>query len=126
MRLPWVYRLFDRRCRTEMVLKKLHKLRSRVHRFKVLGKTLKKLDSPNLDKALTFLDDKLLPSTSNTVERGNHRHRKMQKAVYRVRAWVNIVGRIALDMLREGRAANRALLAAVLKQHRNSFPVSLL
>lgn len=121
-----VYRLFDRRCRTETALRKLRKLRGRVHRFKVLGKTLKKLDSPNLDKALTFLDDKLLPSTSNAVERGNRRHRKMQKAVYRVRSWVNIAGRIALDMLREARAANRALLSAALKHHRKGLPVSLL
>lgn len=121
-----VYRLFDRRCRTAAALTKLRKLRGRVHRFKVLGKALKKLDSPNLDKALTFLDDKLLPSTSNAVERGNRRHRKMQKAVYRVRSWVNIAGRIALDMLREARAANRALLAAALKHRRQAFPVSLL
>jgi hypothetical protein len=27
------------------------------------------------------LDDKLLPATSNAVERGNRRYRKMQKAV---------------------------------------------
>ena len=31
-----------------------------------------------------LLDDKLLPVTSNAVERGNRRHRKMQKRVYRV------------------------------------------
>ena len=46
---------------------------------------LDKLNSPNLEKALTFLDDKLLPATSNAVERGNRRVRKMQKTVYRVR-----------------------------------------
>ena len=46
-----------------------------------LGFGISKLNSPNLDKALTFLDDKLLPSTSNAVERGNRRHRKMQKTV---------------------------------------------
>src|SRR6266568_2024091 len=45
----------------------------------LLGETLKKLFSPTLEKALTFLDDKLLPSTSNAVERGNRRYRKMQK-----------------------------------------------
>ncbi len=50
-----VYRLFDRRCRTDTALAKLAKLRSRVRRFKQLGKTLSKLFSPNLDKALTFL-----------------------------------------------------------------------
>lgn len=72
-----VYRLFDRRCRTDTAWTKLAKLRRRVRRFQRIGKTLDKLFSPNLDKALTFLDDKLLPSTSNAVERGNRRHRKM-------------------------------------------------
>ena len=62
---------------------------------------MNKLQSPNLDKALTFLDDKLLPSTSNSVERGNRRHRKMQKTVYRVRTQEHIHNRIALDMLRD-------------------------
>jgi hypothetical protein len=74
-----VYRLFDRRCRTPTALEKLAKLRARVCRFKEVGKTLQKLFSPSLEKALTFLDDKFLPSTSNAVERGNRRHRKMQK-----------------------------------------------
>src|SRR5262245_9290722 len=77
--------LFDRRCRTQTALDKLATLRRRVQRFKALGDTLKKLFSPTLEKALTFLDDKLLPSTSNAVERGNRRYRKMQKSVYRVR-----------------------------------------
>ena len=66
-----VYRLFDRRCRTETALQKLTKLRQRVRRFKTLGKTLKKLFTPNLEKALIFLDDSLLPATSNAVERSN-------------------------------------------------------
>jgi len=102
-----VYRLFDRRCRTETALDKLARLRRRVRRFKKIGKTLQKLFSPNLEKSLTFLDDKLLPSTSNAVERGNRRHRKMQKSVYRVRTQSNISARIALDMQREERAAQR-------------------
>jgi hypothetical protein len=38
-----------------------------------VGETLKKLLSPTLAKALTFLDDTLLPATSNAVERGNRR-----------------------------------------------------
>lgn len=95
------YRLFDRRCRTDTALEKLAKLRRRVRRFRKVGKTLQKLFSPNLEKSLTFLDDKLLPSTSNAVERGYRRHRKMQKTVYRVRTQHNIIGRIALDMQRE-------------------------
>lgn len=102
-----VYRLFDRRCRTETALAKLARLRRRVRRFKRFGKTLQKLFSPNLEKALTFLDDDHLPSTSNAVERGYRRHRKMQKTVYRVRTQTNIIGRIALDMQREERTAHR-------------------
>jgi len=102
-----VYRLFDRRCRTETALEKLARLRRRVRRFKWIGKTLQKLFSPNLEKALTFLDDKLLPSTSNAVERGYRRHRKMQKNVYRVRTKPPISSRIALDMQREERAQPR-------------------
>lgn len=96
-----VYRLFDRRCRTDTALAKLAKLRRRVRRFKAVGKVLSKLQSPSLEKALTFLDDKLLPSTSKAVERGNRRHRKMQKIVYRVRTQEHIHDRIALDMLRD-------------------------
>jgi hypothetical protein len=109
-----VYRLFDRRCRTDTALEKLAKLRRRVHRFKAVGKTLQKLFSPSLDKALTFLDDKLLPSTSNAVERGNRRHRKMQKMVYRVRKMEILKGRIALDMLRDARAEGRLQTLNVL------------
>jgi hypothetical protein len=102
-----VYRLFDRRCRTDTALAKLAKLRQRVRRFKQVGKIVNKLQSPNLDKALTFLDDKLLPSTSNAVERGNRRHRKMQKTVYRVRTQEHIHNRIALDMLRDSQRNDR-------------------
>ena len=75
-----VYRLFDRRCRTETALAKLARLRGRVRRFRRVGQALKALFSPNLEKALTFLDDRLLPATSNAVERGNRRYRKMQKS----------------------------------------------
>lgn len=96
-----VYRLFDRRCRTQTALEKLSRLRRRVRRFQQVSQTLQTLFSPNLEKALTFLDDNLLPATSNAVERGNRRHRKMQKTVYRVRTKENISNRIALDMLRD-------------------------
>jgi hypothetical protein len=102
-----VYRLFDRRCRTDTALAKLAKLRARVRRFQQVGKTLGKLFTPNLEKALTFLDDKQLPATSNAVERGNRRHRKMQKTIYRVRTQQHIHARIAIDMLREARARGR-------------------
>ncbi len=93
-----VYALCDRRCRTQTALDKLAKLRRRLLRFPQVGDTLKKLFSPTLEKALTFLDDKLLPSTSNAVERGNRRYRKMQKSVYRVRTQAQISARLALDM----------------------------
>lgn len=102
-----VYRLFDRRCRTDTALAKLAKLRMRVRRFRKVGKTLSKLFSPNLEKAFTFLDDRLLPATSNAVERGNRRHRKMQKTVYRVRTQEHIHERIAMDMLRDAQAPGR-------------------
>jgi hypothetical protein len=102
-----VYRLFDRRCRTDTAQAKLAKLRQRVRRFKQIGKVLNKLRSPNVDKALTFLDDKLFPSTSNAVERGNRRHRKMQKTIYRVRTKEHIHNRIALDMLRDSQKDDR-------------------
>jgi len=102
-----VYRLFDRRCRTDTALTKLAKLRKRVRRFRKVGKTLSKLFSPNLEKALTFLDDSLIPATSNAVERGNRRHRKMQKTVYRVRTQQHIHARTAIDMLRDAQATGR-------------------
>lgn len=114
-----VYHLFDRRCRSETALAKLVKLRRRVRRFKRVGKTLQKLFSPNLEKALTFLDDKLLPSTSNAVERGYRRHRKMQKMVYRVRTQTTISSRIALDMQREERAQQRNATTHTLHAARN-------
>jgi hypothetical protein len=113
-----VYRLFDRRCRTDTALAKLAKLRQRVRRFKHVGKILNKLRSPNLDKALTFLDDKLFPSTSNAVERGNRRHRKMQKTVYRVRTREHIHNRIALDMLRDSQKDDRTSTLSTLHQER--------
>lgn len=113
-----VYRLFDRRCRTATALEKLSRLRRRVTRFTQVGKTLAKLFSPNLEKALTFLDDRCLPATSNAVERGNRRHRKMQKTVYRTRTQHSIQSRIALDMLRDSRAAPRATTTIALHHAR--------
>jgi phage tail protein X len=113
-----VYALFDRRCRTQTALDKLAKLRRRVQRFTALGDTLKKLFAPTLEKALTFLDDKLLPSTSNAVERGNRRYRKMQKSVYRVRTQAQIRARLALDMWREAHAEGRQQTLASLHRAR--------
>ena len=102
-----VYRLFDRRCRTDTALAKLAGLRRRLRRFRRLGSVLKKLLSADVEKALTFLDDRLLGPTSNAVERGNRRYRKMQQSVYRVRSESGIIGRIALDLQRESRARDR-------------------
>src|SRR5439155_16212261 len=85
-----IYALFDRRGRTQSARDKLKKLRQWVKRFTWIGDTLKKVFAPTLDTALTFLDDKLLPATSNAVERGNRRHRKMQKSVYRVRSQISL------------------------------------
>lgn len=103
------------------ILAELARLRQRVARFQHLHQTLKKLFSPNLEKALTFLDDSLLPATSNAVERGNRRHRKMQKAVYRVRTQQTIRRRIALDMQRDLQASARHQTTATLHQQRREM-----
>ncbi len=116
-----VYRLFDRRCRTDTALEKLAKLRRRVRRFRCVGKTLNKLFSENLDKALTFLDDSLLPATSNAVERGFRRHRKMQKSVYRVRSQTQISRRIAVDIQRDDQAEGRIQTTRMLHDERNGL-----
>jgi hypothetical protein len=113
-----VYRLFDRRCRTETALEKLAVLRRRVRRFHTLGQTLKKLFTPNIEKALTFLDDSQLPSTSNAVERGYRRHRKMQKSVYRVRTQDHLRQRVAIDMQRDEHALGRIQTLTLLHHER--------
>jgi transposase-like protein len=114
-----VYRLFDRRCKTATALRRLEKLRQRVRRFKRLGRTLGKLKSPTLEKALEFLDDKLLGSTSNAVERSNRRYRKAQKTIYRVRTKRHREQRIALDMNRELWAGKRARTLKTLHRARS-------
>jgi hypothetical protein len=78
----------DRRCRPPTALDTLPKLRQWGHRFQWSGATLPKVFAPTLEKALTFLDDKLVPAPSKAVERGNRRHRKMPKRVDRVRSQV--------------------------------------
>jgi hypothetical protein len=113
-----VYRLFDRRGRTDTALAKLARLRQRMGRFRHVRRTLQMLFSPNLEKALTFLDDRLSPSTSNAVERGNRRHRKMQKTVYRVRTQQGTIDRIALDMLRDARKQQRQQTRTTLHRKR--------
>jgi hypothetical protein len=119
-----VYRLFDRRCKTQTARGRLEKLRKRVRRFIGLRRTLARLFSPNLEKALLFLDDKLLGSTSNAVERSNRRFRKAQKSIYNVRTKEHIEERLALDMERERRALKRQQTGKTLHRGR-SMPDSL-
>jgi len=109
-----VYRLFDRRCKSATALKRLAKLRTRVKRFKRVGRTLEQLQSGNLKKALVFLDDRLLGSTSNAVERANRRFRKAQKSIYSVRTLRHLEQRIAMDMFRELWASRRARTLKIL------------
>jgi hypothetical protein len=118
-----VYRLFDRRCRKATALRRLAKLRQRVSRFKRLGRTLAKLNSPTLEKALVFLDDRLLGATSNAVERANRRFRKAQQSIYSVRTQQHLQQRLALDMNRELRSAKRAQTLKTL-HHARSDPDS--
>jgi hypothetical protein len=115
-----VYRLFDRRCRSATALAKLAQLRSRLRRFVVLREVLKKLFAPGLEKALVFLDEKLLGATSNAVERSNRRYRKMQKTVYRVRTQRAVEDRLALDLLRERRASGRIKTTKTLHKARTA------
>ena len=115
-----IYRLFDRRCRTETALGKLARLRQRVQRFQQVSQVLKGLFSANVEKALTFLDDRLLGATSNAVERSNRRYRKMQKTVYRVRTYAHIVARFALDLFREAAGQPRTATLDLLHADRAS------
>jgi hypothetical protein len=115
-----VYRLFDRRCKTQTALKKLAKLRRRVRRFEELGQALNKLNSPNLEKSLEFLDDKLLGSTSNAVERGNRRFRKAQKSIYSVRTKCHLEQRLALDMHCEQRGPQQKQTTKTLHRVRSA------
>jgi hypothetical protein len=106
-RMAQGYALCDRRGRPQTALATLATRRRRRRRFTQGGETLKKLWSPTLAKALPVLDDTLLPSTSQAVERGNRRDRKRQQQVYRVRTQAPISARLALDMWREAQGAGR-------------------
>jgi hypothetical protein len=113
-----VYQLFDRRCRMQTALKKLSRLRARVKRFSSIGHALQTLMSSAVDRTLFSLDHPRLPATSNAVERGNRRYRKMQKAVYRVRTLDSIRSRLALDVHRDMLISSRAPLVACLHYKR--------
>jgi len=113
-----VYRLFDRRCRTDTALEKLARLQRRARRFTRLGRTLNPLFSATLQQALTFLDDSLLPATSNAAERANRRFRKTQRSVYSVRTAPHVRGRVAMDMERDRHASARATTLHTLPRTR--------
>lgn len=117
------YDLFDRRCRRETALKKLNRLRSlgAFEQHEALSGVLKKIRSKNLEQALWFLDDKLLESTSNAVERRNRRLRKFQKMVYRVRSERALEGRIKHDCLRDKKAKSRQM---ALERAKRLFPAT--
>jgi hypothetical protein len=121
--LEEVYRLFDRRCKTQTALKKLRR-RRRVRRFKKLGQALNKLKGPVREKAREFLGDKLLGATSNAVERANRRFRKARGSISSVRAKGHLEQRLALGRHREPRAPKRRQTLKAL-QDAGSKPDSL-
>ena len=112
-----VYRLFDRRCRMATALAKLEQLRARLRRFGRLRKVLKKLLARGWRRRCSWTSG-CSGTTSNAVERGNRRYRKMQKTVYRVRTQRAIEGRLALDLLREQHAQGRAQTTKTLHKAR--------
>jgi len=105
----------------DAAMTKLRQLRERAKRHAesssgaaAAAELLSALNGPTLEKSLVYLDHRHgpapaapMPATSNAVERSNRRFRKMQKGVYRVRQPHQIRRRLALDMLREQRAAQR-------------------
>ena len=105
--LEQVYARFDRRCRTQTALATRATRRRRLRRCTQWGETRKKLVAPTLEKALPFLEDTRLPSTSTAVERGNRRYRQRQKQVDRGRTQAQVSARLALDMWREAQGAGR-------------------
>jgi hypothetical protein len=117
-----VYRLFDRRCRTATAPAKLADLRARLRRFGRLREVLRNLLSPGLEEALVFRDERLLGATSNAVERGSRRFRKMQKTVYRVRTRRAIEGRLALDLKCDRRGDGRGETTQTLHKARAASP----
>ena len=65
--------------------------------------------------------DKLLPATSNAVERGNRRHRTRQKSVCRIRSKACLVARIAFDRVREAHAEGRQHTTQSLHDARRGY-----
>jgi hypothetical protein len=67
----------------------------------------KKLLPPGLERALVFLNERIIGATPNAMERRARRYRKMQKTVYRVRTRWAVEGRLDLDLTRECQAQGR-------------------
>jgi len=122
-----VYALFDRRCRPRPPSTNWPSCGGASSGSQPSGHAEEAL-CPTLEKALTFLDDTLLPSTSNCGGRGNRRYRKMQRNVYRVRTQVQICARLALDMWREAKpkAVNKPSKHYMRRVQDENNPVSLL
>jgi hypothetical protein len=117
-----IYGLYD--CGTRgIALAKLAGIRQQATQLqdqKSMSALLSALNGPCIEKSLVFLDHPGLPSTSNAVERGNRRHRKMQKSVYRVRSKRQLQRRLALDLLREQRALGREECVMALREWREA------
>jgi hypothetical protein len=86
--LAHLYARFDRRWRTQPARDKRNKWRPWVKRFTWRGDTCKTVCAPHLEKALTLLEDTLLPAPSHAVERGHRRHHTRHKSGDRVRSTV--------------------------------------
>ena len=114
-----VYRMYDSTGRSEAV-DRLGDIRAKAAALPAESSKalLSALNGPCIEKSLVFRDDRDLPSTSNAVERGNRRHRKMQKSVYRVRAKRQLERRLAMDLLREQRAVGREEVMLTLHEMR--------
>lgn len=115
-----VYSLFDRRCSLKTAIHKLNRLRKTrcLNQCKEIDFIMRKLGNSNLPHAFLFLDDTLLEATSNSVERSNRRHRKMQKSIYKVRCKDSIECRIKLDMKRDVGVRQRVLYTDYLRNRR--------
>ena len=90
-----------------------------MRRWKRPGRTLDRRKSPHLEKALVFLDDRLLSSTSNAVKRGNRRFRKAQKGIDSVRTRQHLEERLALELQRQRRTRPGAQSMKTLRQARS-------
>ena len=87
-----VYRLFDRRCRMATALAKLEKLRRGCGGSAGCGRCSRSCWRRGGEARCS--GRATAGATSNAVERGNRRYRKMQKTVYRVRTQRAIEGRL--------------------------------